>query len=341
MEEVEIKIENKEENKEDSEIKKFIEGFKKALSKEQKNGEKKEFEIEIISTKHRPRGIFLEIFTFGKNIYSNFLDNSKNYMEKALLVYSLCITVKEESNIEKLKKLYDKLLQMIQKNLEEDKDNFLFNFRNIGKKIYIDIVQTKNEYVKNFLDFDIDVTNYHNFKISLKSEADIKNFFAENIDIMQLLVKVCSLILSIKANFEDVKYLTTSYKNIKFDDEETQKNFDEFAGYLMMINAFIGTHFKFEFDGKYLVKFISSFNYQHFGKINKELAESQTQFKIELLKKLKEFEVFEEVKCLNLDEINLCIGFPKYQNGIAAVIKLPGLTEILGEILEQNNENTN
>ena len=39
-------------------------------------------------------------------------------------------------------------------------------------------------------------------------------------------------------------------------------------------------------------------------------------------------------KALNLDCISIAGGIPKYQNGFALVLKLPGLTHVLEEVLK-------
>ena len=40
------------------------------------------------------------------------------------------------------------------------------------------------------------------------------------------------------------------------------------------------------------------------------------------------------VKAINLDSITCAGGFPKYGNGLAVVLKLPGLTHVLEELLK-------
>ena len=41
----------------------------------------------------------------------------------------------------------------------------------------------------------------------------------------------------------------------------------------------------------------------------------------------------ESLKVLNLDNFSIASGFPKYENGFALVVKLPGLTRVVEELL--------
>ena len=49
---------------------------------------------------------------------------------------------------------------------------------------------------------------------------------------------------------------------------------------------------------------------------------------------LEGFGLVEPVKSTDFDEISLCLAVPKYQNGVAHVVKLPGLSNVLAEILK-------
>jgi hypothetical protein len=40
------------------------------------------------------------------------------------------------------------------------------------------------------------------------------------------------------------------------------------------------------------------------------------------------------LKTINLDTITIAAGVPKYQNGLALSIKIPGLTKVVEEILK-------
>ena len=41
----------------------------------------------------------------------------------------------------------------------------------------------------------------------------------------------------------------------------------------------------------------------------------------------------EPLKSTNIDSISISVGVPKYQNGFAIVIKIPGLSKVVGDLL--------
>ena len=326
------------------EVPKFLAGLKTALAAGSKGGEKKEVEIEIRGTKEEPKGISIETFSVDKSSYANYFDSSKDYMAKALVAFSVCITAKDEAGVEKFKALFDQFLPMIQEmpHIKEKKDKYLFNFRSAGKKAYIDVVSVEGKIVQPLLDLGVDISEYHNFKVSFKSDLDLNQLFADNVDIAQLSAKALSLVLSIKGSSQNIKYLTTAFgtalKDVKLNNEKYQKKFDKVVSYLSMINAFIGAKFQLEFDGKELAGTGSSASQEHLGAVNQTLAGYQTMVKTmgpQMIKPpLEQFGLVEPVKSADFDEISLCLAVPKYQNGIAHVIKLPGLSKILADILK-------
>ena len=113
-------------------------------------------------------------------------------------------------------------------------------------------------------------------------------------------------------------------------------------GTLALLNSFIGTKFKIEYDGKTLagegsreaekmsggaegLKTKISRNQQvFFGMIH--------AFCIPMIQKLGLVEV---VKATDLDKISISLSVPKYQNGFAFSFKTPGLSKLLDELLDK------
>ena len=165
---------------------------------------------------------------------------------------------------------------------------------------------------------------------------------AENADPTVLFTKALSLVLSLKGNSENIRYLTTAFekalKDVKLTKEEYQKKFDKVVNYLSVINAFIEAKLKLEFDVKELAEVGSTADQQYTEMAKKNLPQYQTAIKnagTNMLKPaLEGLQIVEPVKSADFDEISLCLAVPKYQNGIAHVIKLPGLSKILAEILK-------
>ena len=326
------------------EIEKFLGGLKDAFKEGKKTGDKKELEIEVRGTKEEPKGISFETFSVGKDTYANYFDNSKDYMAKALVAFSVCVNAKNEADVEKLKTLFEQVKPMILQIpfIAAKKDKYQFNFRNVGKKVYAEAVTVEGKIVQPLLDLGIDISEFHNFKVSFKSDLDINQLFAEKVDIADLSAKALSLVLSIKGNSQNIKYLTTAFgkalKDVKLNNEKYQKKFDKVVNYLSVVNGFIGAKLKLEFDGKELAGTGSTAGQEHLGTINKALSDYQTMAKnmgTTMLKPaLEGFGLVDLFKSTDFDELSLCLAVPKYQNGIAHVIKLPGLSKALAEVLK-------
>ena len=47
-----------------------------------------------------------------------------------------------------------------------------------------------------------------------------------------------------------------------------------------------------------------------------------------------QFGMTDTVKALDLDTISISLGVPKYQNGCAISLKIPGLSQVLGGMLD-------
>ena len=80
------------------EFPKFMERLNAELKKtENKKGDKKAFEFEVRGTKEDLNGLSLEIFSFDKTKYNDFLDANEEHIKSALYCASLNLEVKEEA----------------------------------------------------------------------------------------------------------------------------------------------------------------------------------------------------------------------------------------------------
>ena len=236
----------------------FIERLKNALENtDNMIGDKKSFELEIRGTKEELDGLSLEIFSFDRMISEKFIDVEQEHIKNALYCISLNISLKEEADFSKIQSVFEQFKPMFYA-IPKLKDKFELYLRNKGKKMFFDIVTKDGEIVKALLDIDLDFTEFHNFNLSVKSGIDFKDILDINSDINLILIKICSLIFSIKSETENVKYLFTSLtealKDIKLNDEIEQKNFNKFKVFLNFINSYIGAKIKLEYSGKELAE---------------------------------------------------------------------------------------
>ena len=326
------------------EFPKFMERLKEALKKEDnKKGDKKCIEFSLSGSKEDLQGCAFEIFSFDKTRCAEFLDVTQAHIKDSLYCASLNINVKEEADCEKLKAVFEKFKPMLQE-IPHLKDKIEFNFRSKGKQCSFDAVAKDGKLVKAVLDLGISFSDYHKFNFALKSGINLADIFDPNADPAANLVKICSVIFSIKSESENVRYLCTALgealKDVKLNDEAIQKKFDKVVGYLNFINSFIGCKLKLEYDANVLAgegaKEAEKISGGSEGLKTKvagyqQMAMGMVQGMI--VPMLGNFGMTDTAKVLDLDYISISLGVPKYENGYAISLKLPGLTKVLEGVL--------
>ena len=198
--------------------------------------------------------------------------------------------------------------------------------------------------VKAILDLGISFSDYHKFNFALKSGVNLAEIFDPNADPAANLVKVCSIIFSIKSESENVRYLCAALgealKDVKLNDEKVQKKFEKVVGYINFINSFIGCKLKLEYDANVLAgegaKEAEKMSGGSEGLKNKIAGYQQMAMGMVqgfIVPMIENFGMTETAKVLDLDYISISLGVPKYENGYAISLKLPGLTKVLEKVL--------
>ena len=284
------------------EFSRFIEIFNTVLADtKNKKGEKKYCEFEIKTTKENINDSSLEIYTFDKTKYFEYIIEENENFKDSLFYISLNLEAKEEAEVANIKICFDSFILHIN-------PNFNFNFSSKGKKICYNLFCKNSKDLEAFLNLGIDITKYQKFNLILKSGINLFELFTKQEEINIVFQKIYSIIFTIKSETNNVKYLSTAFieamKAIKLDNKILQNKFDKLIGFLNLINSFIRSNLKLELDNKFCSK------------------------EIGYLEFLSEFLNFCEIfpKQINFDKISLFIRFPKYQNGIAIFLKIPGLS---------------
>ena len=326
------------------EFPKFMDRLKEALKKEDnKKGDKKCVEFSLTGSKEDLQGCAFEIFSFDKTRCAEFLDVAQEQIKDGLYCASLNINVKEEAHCEKLKAEYEKYKPMLE-NIPLLKDKYQFNFRSKGKQCSFDVIAKDGKLVKAILDLGISFSDYHKFNFALKSGVNLAEIFDPNADPAANLVKVCSIIFSIKSESENVRYLCAALgealKDVKLNDEKVQKKFEKVVGYINFINSFIGCKLKLEYDANVLAgegaKEAEKMSGGSEGLKNKIAGYQQMAMGMVqgfIVPMIENFGMTETAKVLDLDYISISLGVPRYENGYAISLKLPGLTQVLGKVL--------
>ena len=326
----------------------FMDRLGKALKDGQKSGDKKELEIEIRRSSEEPKGISIEQFTLDKTNFGNYFDSNAEHTKKALVLCTVNFEVKEDKDVEVIKTSFEQVKPMILglPFIQAKKDKFELHFRNNGKKVAIDFISVEGKIIQPLLDLGVDLSEYHKFYFGLKTGADLGKIYTEGGNPSDdLISEIMNILVSVKSSGENVKYLATAltaaFKDVKLDDEKKQKKLEKFLGFLNLVNVFIGAKLKFEYDAKVLKgagdKAVEKLpgGQEGFKKQLSGYHEMAKQTGANLAKPAIEGMGFAgALKALNLDSLSVAGGFPKYSNGFAVVIKIPGLTKVVEEILK-------
>ena len=322
------------------EIGKCVENFKKALAEGQKSGDKKGFELEIKGTNEEPKGVSFETCSICKDTYKNFVDESKDYMAKALTVFTVSINAKDEAGVKVLEELFTKFVEPFVKELpffKKHPENYEVKFRTEGKKVSVDLIKVKGEFLQPLLDLGLDISEFHNFKASFKSEFVPEQFFT--LPSEELALKVVQLILSIKGESTNGRYILTALikalKEVKLANAKFQTKLEKHVEKLNALNAFVSFAFNFEYDSKELCGAgLAASKVKGFD-INGMLEMARTfitgTIESRVVPKLTELGLLETAKATDIDEVAISLVFPKYRNGIAHVIKLPGFSKAFSD----------
>jgi hypothetical protein len=266
-------------------------------------------------------------------------------MKKALVACTLNIEVKEEKDVEALKKVYEKAKPIFDAipQVKEKPGKYELQFRSSGKKVAVDLISTEGKLVQPLLDLGVDLSEYHKFSFALKSGVDLTKLFADKPDIKQL-ADVFSVLLSVKSSGENVKYLagalSEAIKVVELKDEKLKKKKEKVVGFLNLINAFIGAKIKLQYDSKVLAgEGEKAAEKQAGGAAGLQAQVTQYQQMVKMMgpqlvkPHLEALGAVEPLKSTNIDALSISVGVPKYQNGFAIVIKIPGLSKVVGDIL--------
>ena len=328
------------------EFPKFMERLKVALDKtDNKKGDKKTLDFEVRGSKEDLNGPALEIFTFDKTKYAEFFDVEHENFKNVLYCASLNLNVKDESEVERLRFTFEQFKPMISA-IPKLQNKFEILFRNKGKKVSFDIVAKEGKLVKALIDLGVDISEYHKFNFALKSGINLSEIFDPKADQASNIIKICSVIFSIKSESDNVRYLSgalaEALKEVKLNDVEIQKKFDKCVGYLNFVNSFVGAKLNVEYDAKVLAGEGKKEAEKMSGgaeALKTKITGTQTailgMIQGLIVPMVFNFQMVDTVKSIDLDTISISLGVPKHQNGCAISIKIPGLTQVLDGILEE------
>ena len=319
----------------------FIENLKKALDEEAKTDEQKSFEIEIKGTKEEPKGVSFDTYSVTKDKYATFVDASKDYMKEALSVFSVSVHAIDETSVKTLEALFEKMKPMFEglDFVKKHPGKYKVELRTSGTKVTVDFVSVTGEFLKPLLELGLNISDYHNFNATFKSGLCPGDFF--KLPVEELTLKALQVLLSVKGKSTGVRKIISALikalKGVKLTNDKFQKKLEDHVGHLSALNAFVSFAFNLEYDAKELSgQSLEAAKVALKGvDINAKLAELRAQVEgllTNMVKPLLEtYGLVESAKATDVDQITLSLVFPKYENGIAHVINLPGFSKAFAE----------
>ena len=262
-------------------------------------------------------------------------------MGKALSVFSVSVNAKDEASVKVLEDLFAKMKPMFEQLefVKKHPGKYEIHLRTAGKKVTVDFVSVSGEFLQPLLDLGLNLSDYHNFKASFKSEFLPDEFFNKPVE--ELTLKALQLLLSIKGNSVGIRQILSAVikalKGVKLSNEKFQKRLDKHVEHLNALNAFLSFTLNFEFDAKELcgAGLEASKIALKGADINKMFGDFKTKIEglfTNMVKPiLEQYQLVESAKATDVDEISISLVCPKYQNGIAHVVKLPGFSKAFSE----------
>lgn len=225
----------------------FFRDAENNLKKIPKENEQKTFSFNIIGSKSEPKGISIDAFAFGKEVYHKYINQSNSYVNNAMFVISFSFYVNNEKSLNIIEKFFNEIKPMIDDISFFKNSNSSCNLSFLGNKIFIDIVINDEQFLKPFLDLNIDFVDFHTFKASYKTEFVPRDFFVLTFD--ELTEKIITISFhsyskTIKGKY-NILSLLKALRNVN-----KKKTIDQIISYLYLFIGFIKQKFNFEYSSK-------------------------------------------------------------------------------------------
>ena len=185
-----------------------------------KNIKKKENEdinenmyIEIKGTKAIPKGTSINMFTYGKDKFSNYIDESKSYIKSKCVTISIDIELnyklKQEEKINKINDILDFFNQLLHNY------GHIYLRKITYKNVILDFVKeiTISKYTKEYFNFAF-LKLYKPFSFNLKTDFNFYDLIRCKPE--EIILKLITCILRVEGDDTYSKELMDSFFNSKF-----------------------------------------------------------------------------------------------------------------------------
>lgn len=324
------------------EVGKFIENLKAALGKFKKEDDKKQGHFEIRGTKEDPKGFSLESFSVKPENFATYIDMNQEYMKNALAVNSIGFGLKSKDSQKVVEELLKKVMPIIQETegYKKHPNKYQFHLRFTDNRAFLDIVQMEGKFLQPLLDLNVNSTEYHNFKVSAKSEFKPEGFFKVSQD--EFALSTLQLVIKMEGQASNMKYITSciaeALGKVKLTKKEHTAKLAKALSYIGFLKSFKTSKLCFEYDAKELCETGKELKKGNEDIVNKKFEEMRAKAKERGMKAkavLEKIGGINDAKEIDVDHVILCSCIPKYKNGIATILDVPGLTKAINETILQ------
>lgn len=321
-----------------TEVPKFIENLKASLGKFKKENDKKQGLFEIRGTKEEPKGFSLEAFSVKPDTFATYIDLNQDYMKNALTVFSYSVGLKSKESQKAIEELFEKVKPKILESEEVKKhpNKYQFHLRFTDTRAFFDIVTVEGKIAQPLLDLNINTTEYHNFKVSAKSAFKPEGFFTMTPD--EFALGAMSVVFRMEGQATNMKYITSAVIDalgkVKLAKREQTNKLSQILSYIGIVKSFKNSKLCLEYNAKELCETGKEMSKGKEDIVNKKFEEMRKKAEERGNKAkaiMEEKGVLANAKEIDFDHVTVCSCIPKYQNGIAVVLDIPGFTKAFNE----------
>ena len=322
---------------ENENIKKAIDTFKSELQNIHKEDDTKKINFELKSGEPKG-GISFELFTVETKGLFKYINTRIDYIKNSFSILSIQFKVKSLEHEKAVKTFYDMYEDKILEKFAEKKlYDLSLNYRAEGTNIFIEVVSQNRRYIKTILSFGLDPSKLGEYSLSMgyKTNLKVSDLFS-NKTLEEIVSLFYEFIIYLKGESKNLNYIVDAAINamntINLTNKEFQKKLDEYLKFISIAMDLLSANTEIKVLPKYVIKE----TVKQLKDIYPEQIKNCNESKKNILKGLYDNwkEMYDLLKAVNFDSIDICYGIPNKQVGLLTSIRFPGLYSALHDDIE-------
>ena len=316
--------------KSEEEFPTFIEKFKNQLKIEKKLGDKNEIDIEIRSSKNEPKGASIDLLTIDQKLFKEYFFQCEEQIKSALFAFNFIFELKNEEDLNNVIKNIEMLKLMIRELpfYKAYPDRYDIIFKNKGKKLSFVFIIKEGKKPQLLLELLIILSECIKFHFNIKTEINFTELFNNSSD--EYISNLFNVLVKAKISGKNLKYLQNTtinaLKDLKLRRERKKADLINLIDFIML---FIGINLKVEYD----IGFFKN-KENDLKKIKNYIYQARSLSEVLFRPIIEGYGLRNLFTDSNLDCLSFSFGMPKYEKGLAIVIKLSGITQYFKDLFK-------